>query len=56
MKVRVVQQASYPDLYIVQYKNWWQLLWRTYANGLEEKTALQVGKRLLNPLIVEIKP
>lgn len=56
MRVRIIQQPTYPDHYIVQYRNWWQILWRTYRESLDEKTALAVGKRLLNPLIVEILP
>lgn len=56
MRVRIVQQPLNQELYIVQYKNWWQFLWRTYAAGLDAMHALAVGRRLLNPLIVELHP
>ena len=56
MKVRIVQSPTDPQFYVVQFKQWWHLFWRTYSVSLPEQQAIAMGKRLLNPLIVEIKP
>lgn len=55
MRVRVVQNPKYPTEYSVQYKTWWFPWWRTYSDGLHESMAFATAKRLLNPLIVEVK-
>lgn len=54
MRVRIVQRPLYPEMYMVQYKNWWHIFWRTYCSSLPEQDAISVGKRLLSPLIAEI--
>ena len=54
MRVRIIQAPDNPQIYRVQYKNWWDISWVRYTSALEAD-ALEIAARLKNPIIVEIK-
>ena len=54
MRVRIIQIPDNPQMYRVQYKNWWNIFWVHYTTALEAD-ALEIAVRLKNPFTVEIK-